>query len=85
MPRIIIIVAFIALEPAKCERRGKEERPESKRGGSGASRTGLSGAQGQTRPSVSKRQFGSVETKGSFAKKKARARAKTRLPRSTRF
>ena len=52
--------------------REKRKRGEAriKRGGSGASRTGLSGAQGQTRPSVSKRQFGSVETKGSFAKKR---------------
>ena len=48
MPRIIIIVAFIALEPAKCERRGKRGEARIKRGGSGASRTGLSGAQGQT-------------------------------------
>ena len=69
LPRNLIIITFIGLGPAKCERRGKRGEARNKRGGSGASRTGLSGAQGQTRPSVSKRQFGNVETKGSFAKK----------------
>ena len=40
MPRIIIIVAFIALEPVKCGRRRKEERPESK-GGLGREQNGV--------------------------------------------
>ena len=48
LPRNLIIITFIGLGPAKCERRGKRGEARNKRGGSGASRTGLSGAQGQT-------------------------------------
>ena len=59
-----IIIAYKGSEPVKCRRRRKEERLVSKRGDSGARRTGLSGLRARRAPPSQNAKFGAKRQRG---------------------